>query len=102
MTWKGGRTYKKEYKVSDRAYRQIMAARVVIKDGKDILDDGDIEVVKVERAILDLKAAMRMGHLTEITSETNKLADEVRDLDNKIRRSTVIVSESQQSAAMEG
>ncbi|ODS33498.1 MAG: hypothetical protein SCARUB_01322 [Candidatus Scalindua rubra] len=93
MTWKGGRTIKKEYKVNDRAYRMVVAARGVIKDSKDILDDGDIEVVKVERAILDLKIAMRMDHLKEITTKTNKLADDARDLDNKIRRSTVIVNE---------
>ena len=93
MTWTQGRRYKKSYRVNDRSYRMIKSARMVIKDSQDILDDDDVDIIRVNRAILELRQAMERERGGEIKQKTNLLGDEARRLDNKIRRNSIIVNE---------
>ena len=89
MTWTRGRRYKKSYKINDRAYRMIEAARMVIKDGIGILDDDDVDTIRANRAILELRQAMERGRDGEIKQKIELLGDEARGLDNKIRRNSI-------------
>lgn len=101
MTWTPGRRYKKSYKINDRAYRMIEAARIVIKDSQGILDDDDIDIIRANRAVLELKQAMERERDSEIKQKINLLGDEARSLDNKIRRNSIMVFESEESIPTE-
>ncbi len=100
MTWTPGRRYKRSYRVNDRAYRMIESARIVVKDSAGILDD-DVDIIKVDTAILELRAAMESARGDEIKQKINLLRDEARRLDNKIRRNSIIVFESEETTLAE-
>ena len=101
MTWIPGRRYKKSYQVDNRAYRMIESAGLVIKDSQGILDDDDVDIIKVNKAVLELKQVMEIERDSETKQKIDSLGDEVRRLDNKIRRNSVIVFESEESAPVE-
>ncbi len=94
MTWTPGRRYTRSYRVHDRAYRMIESARMVVKDSAGILDDDDVDIIRVDAAMLELREAMERERGGEIKQRTDFLGDETRRLDNKIRRNSVIVNEN--------
>lgn len=93
MPWRPGRRYKQSYKVNDRSCRMIEAARLIIKDGQGILDDDDVDVIRVNKGILELRQAMEKEREGEIKQKIDLLGDEARRLDSKIRRNTIIVND---------
>jgi len=79
----------------------IEAARMVIKDGIGILDDDDVDTIRANRAMLELRQAMERGRDGEIKQKIELLGDEARGLDNKIRRNSILVFESEESTPAE-
>ena len=101
MTWTQGRRYKRSYRVHDRAYRMIESARIVVKDSAGILDDDDVDIIRVDTAMLELREAMERERGGEIKQKIDLLGDEARRLDNKIRRNSIIVFESTETTLAE-
>lgn len=74
---------KEEIQINIQAENMIAACQMIIEDGKDILDEQDLN--QAEKKILGVKKALAKGDSQKIKLKTDELKDIIKMLDRKIK-----------------